>query len=78
MGRSAVIVVMLALGAVLSGCTAPRPTVHSGDANSVEVSYAGAVAGTLPVARGHCAQFERVPRLVDAGTDIAIYDCVRR
>ena len=78
MGRSAVIVVMLALGAVLSGCTAPRPTVHSGDANSVEVSYAGDVAATLPVARGHCAQFERVPRLVDASTDIAIYDCVRR
>jgi hypothetical protein len=81
MGRSAVIVVMLALGAAgaaLSGCAAPRPTVHSGDANSVEVSYAGDVAATLPVARGHCAQFERVPRLVDAGTDIAIFDCVRR
>ena len=81
MDKSAAIVVMLALGAagaVLSGCTAPRPTVHSGNANSVEVSYAGDVAGTLPVARGHCAQFERVPRLVDASTDIAIYDCVRR
>jgi len=80
MGRSAAIVVMLALstaGDMLSGCTAPRPTVHSGNANSVEVSYAGGVASTLPVARRHCAQFERVPRLVDAGTDIAIYDCVR-
>ena len=80
MGRSAAIVVMLALGAagaVLAGCTGPRPTVHGGNANSVEVSYAGDVASTLAVARGHCAQFERVPRLVDAGTDIAIYDCVR-
>jgi len=83
MDRAAAIVVMLAVGAAgaaLLGCTAPHPTVHSGDANSVEVSYAGDVAATLPVARGHCAQFERVPRLVDAGagTDIAIYDCVRR
>jgi hypothetical protein len=80
MGRTAAIVVMLALGTtgdMLSGCTAPRPTLHSGDANSVEVSYAGDVASTLPVARRHCAQFERVPRLVDAGTDLAIYDCVR-
>jgi len=83
MDRAAAIVVMLAVGAAgaaLLGCTAPHPTVHSGDANSVEVSYAGDVASTLPVARGHCAQFERVPRLVDAGagTGIAIYDCVRR
>jgi hypothetical protein len=83
MDRAAAIVVMLAVGAAgaaLLGCTAPHPTVHSGDANSVEVSYAGDVASTLPVARQHCAQFERVPRLVDAGagTDIAIYDCVRR
>jgi hypothetical protein len=83
MDRSAAITVMLALGAAgaaLSGCTAPRPTVHGGNANSVEVSYAGDIAATLPVARGHCAQFERVPRLVDAaaGTGIAIFDCVRR
>ena len=80
MGRATAIVVTLALGAAgapLSGCTAPHPTVHGGNANSVEVSYAGDVASTLPAARGHCAQFERVPRLVDAGTDIAIYDCVR-
>jgi hypothetical protein len=74
---------MLALGAAgaaLAGCTAPHPAVHSGDANSVEVSYAGDVASTLPLARQHCAQFERVPRLVDAaaGTGIAIFDCVRR
>jgi hypothetical protein len=74
---------MLALGAagaVLWGCTAPHPAVRGGDANSVEVSYAGDVASTLPVARQHCAQFERVPRLVDAGagTGIAIFDCVRR
>jgi hypothetical protein len=67
---------MLAI-AVLSGCTAPHPTIRNGDANSVEISYAGDVASALPLARQHCAQFERVPRLVDPGLDVAVFDCVR-
>ncbi len=66
-----------AAGAALSGCTAPHPIVLKGDANSVEVSYGGDVASALPLARRHCAQFERVPRLLDAGADLAVYDCVR-
>jgi hypothetical protein len=80
MGRFSAIGVMLAVatvGAALSGCTAPHPVIRSGNANSVEVSYAGDVASALPLARQHCAQFERVPRLVDPGLDIAIFDCVR-
>ena len=79
MNRSAAFPLTLALGAaVLSGCTAPHPAVLAGDANSVEVSYGGDVASALPLARRHCAQFERVPHLRDAALDIAIFDCVRR
>ena len=81
MNRSATFALMLAIGAagaVLSGCTAPHPAVRTGDANSVEVSYGGDVASALPLARRHCAQFERVPRLTDAALDIAIFDCIRR
>ena len=74
--------VLLALatcaGAALSGCTGPHPFVQAGNASSVEVLYSGDVASAMPVARRHCAQFERVPRLVNAGADIAVFDCVAR
>jgi hypothetical protein len=64
-------------GAILSGCSGPQPFVREGNAASVEIGYAGDVASALPVARRHCAGFERVPRLVSAGIDIALFDCVR-
>jgi hypothetical protein len=79
--RSTAIALMLAVaaaGVALSGCTAPHPAIRNGNANSVEVSYAGDVASAQPLARQHCAQFERVPRLVDPGLDVAVFDCVRR
>jgi hypothetical protein len=82
MNRSVVIVALMlaagAVGATLSGCTAPHPFISSGDANSVEITYAGDVASALPLARKHCARYERVPRLVDPGIDHAVFDCVRR
>jgi len=65
-----------AAGVALSSCTAPHPFVREGDANSVEITYAGDVASALPVAREHCAQYERVPQLVNAGADLAIFNCV--
>jgi hypothetical protein len=80
MSRSSAIGLMFAVataGIALSGCTAPHPAIRSGNVNSVEISYAGDVASALPVARQHCAQFERVPRLVDPGLDVAVFDCVR-
>jgi hypothetical protein len=67
-----------AAGATVSGCTGPHPFVRDGNANSVEVVYGGDVASAMPAARQHCAQFERVPRLVNAGADIAVFDCVGR
>lgn len=65
-----------AAGAALSGCTS-HPYIVQGDAKSVEVSYGSDVARALPLARRHCAQFERVPRLVDSGAELALFDCVR-
>lgn len=66
----------------LSGCAGPHPAIRSGDANSVEVIYGGDAASALPLARQHCAQFERVPRLVSTGpdsggsADTAVFNCV--
>ncbi len=80
MNKSDAVVLLLAVGsaaAALSGCSAPHPAIRSGDANSVEVSYAGDVASALPAARRHCAGFERVPRLAETGIDTAIFACVR-
>ena len=65
-----------AAGANLSGCTGPHPFARAGDANSVEVVYSGDVASALPVARQHCARYGRVPRPVNAGADVAVFDCV--
>ena len=71
------VLLMFATGvAALSGCGEPHPFVRAGNANSVEVGYSGDAASALPAARQHCAQYERVPRLVNAGEDIAIFDCV--
>lgn len=72
--------VPLAIGlaaTVLVSCSGPKPFVLEGDANTVEVAYSGDVATTLPLARRHCAQFEREPRLIEPGFDSAVYDCVR-
>jgi hypothetical protein len=67
-----------AAGTSLPGCTGSHPFARGGDANSVEVVYSGDAASALPVARQHCARYERVPRLVNAGADIALFDCVGR
>jgi hypothetical protein len=75
---SAVVALALAAGAALAGCTGPQPFISEGDANAVEVAYTGDVANALPLARQHCAQFERVPRLVDVGGGAALFDCVHR
>lgn len=81
MNRPVALLLTLALPAAAvaaAGCTAPHPAIRGGDANSVEVSYGGDVASALPLARQHCARYERVPRLNDAGLDTAIFDCVHR
>ena len=62
----------------LAGCTAPHPFVREGDANSVEVVYGGDVASALPLARQHCARYEREARLALKGPDFADFICVPR
>lgn len=52
--------------------------MRAGDANSVEIGYSGDVETALPIARRHCAQFEKAPRLVDAGANIAVFNCIGR
>jgi len=78
----ALMLVTSTAGTALSGCTGPQPLVLKGDANSVEITYPGDAASALPLARQHCARYERVPRLVNAGPDLgasadtALFDCV--
>jgi hypothetical protein len=62
-------------GGVLAGCSGPRPFLLSGDANGAEIAYATDLATTLPLAKAHCAAYERVPRLLQAQENIAYYEC---
>ena len=62
--------------ATLAGCTTPHPFVVSADEKSVDIGYSGDPAAALPVARNHCAAYQRVPRLAYTGDSIAYFDCV--
>jgi len=67
----------LLFGALVSGCTGSKPFLLQGDANSAQVGYSGEIEGATPVARQHCAQYERVPRFLEAQENVAFFDCVR-
>jgi hypothetical protein len=41
------------------------------------VGYYGEIDGAAVVARHHCAQYERVPRFLEADQNVAFFDCVR-
>ena len=80
--RSALILVLA--GATLSACGGasdvfggPGPFVREGNADSVEIGFSGDVSNAMPLARKHCAQFERVPRYAMPSLDGAVFDCVR-
>lgn len=71
-------VAILVLGASIGGCAiAHKDTVMSGNADGLIINYYGDVAETLPLARQHCAQYERVPVLHEAKDDNVVYFCVR-
>jgi hypothetical protein len=55
----------------------PGPFVREGNAESVEIGFSGDVANAMPLARRHCAQFERVPRYVMPALDGGVFECVR-
>jgi hypothetical protein len=68
---------VLSLGG-LTSCLRTEAYINSGSADGVEVSYPNDPAATLPLARKHCAQYEKVPQLVTSGDNIAVYLCEHR
>jgi hypothetical protein len=69
---------VLALGALGGGCTlAHQDVAMQGNADGVIINYFGDIAETLPLARQHCARYERVPVLHQTQDNNAIYFCVR-
>ena len=66
-----------ALGIALGGCFPHQDVAMGGNADGIAISYAGDLAATLPLARQHCAQFERVPVLHSTKENTAYYACVR-
>jgi hypothetical protein len=69
---------ILTLGALLVGCAlAHQDTVMGGNADGVVINYFGDIAETLPMARRHCAQYERVPVLRQTKDNNVFYACVR-
>lgn len=74
----AVLLPLAAAGVLLSACGWTHPYIRDGDAKSVEVGYGEDVATTWPLARQHCAAYDRVPRLVDPGLHLAYFQCVPR
>jgi hypothetical protein len=55
----------------------PGPFVRDGNADSVEITFRGDVSNAMPLARKHCAQYERVPRYAMPSLDGAVFDCIR-
>jgi hypothetical protein len=62
---------------LVAGCGGPKPFLIDGDAKSADIGYAMDPATTLPVAKAHCAAYERLPRLLQAQDNVAYYECVR-
>jgi hypothetical protein len=65
------------IAAMLAACGAPGPFVREGNAESVEIGFSGDVSNAMPLARKHCAQFEREPRFVSPTLDGGLFECVR-
>ena len=55
----------------------PKAFLLGGDAKRAEVGYGADPATTLPLAKAHCAAYERVPRLLQAQENIAYYECYK-
>jgi len=76
--RRGTVVFGLALVALSAACAPPHQDVPMrGTADWVLISYAGDVSETLPIARRHCAQYERQPVLQQAKDNNALYRCVK-
>lgn len=69
--------VALLFGLLIAGCSGPKPYLLDGDAKHADIGYASDPAATLPIARAHCASFERLPRLLQAQQNVAYYECYK-
>ena len=68
---------LLLVAAGLAACAGEKPFLLQGDANSAQVGFSSDIAGATLVATRHCAQYERVPRFLEAQENVAYFDCVR-
>jgi hypothetical protein len=70
-------IVVLILAGTGIACEGPKPFLVQGNASSAQVGYAGNIESASLVAKQHCAQYERIPKFLEAQEDIAFFDCVR-
>ncbi|HWB51779.1 MAG TPA: hypothetical protein VG651_21910 [Stellaceae bacterium] len=76
--RATAFMVGLLVAAFLAGCELPHQDVAMrGTADWVLINYVGDVSDTLPIARRHCAQYERQPVFVQTKENSALYRCVK-
>jgi hypothetical protein len=79
MNRLTGLTATLAFCLALAGCAQPYQNVimMDGKADGVVIQYYGDVNATLPLARQHCAAYERVPvrRSYSAEKNLVIYAC---
>jgi hypothetical protein len=68
----------LVIGSLGAGCGLEKPFLLQGDANSAQVGFSRDLESATLVAAKHCAQYERVPRFLEAQENVAFFDCVRR
>ena len=68
---------VVAVGVLLAGCLPHENVAMQGDSGGVIINYVGNVADTLPLARRHCAQYERLPVLHKTEDERAVYFCVK-
>ena len=64
------------LGACAGGVSHQDAAIR-GNADWVIISYVGDISETMPIARQHCAQYERVPVLRQTKDNSVVYGCVR-
>lgn len=71
------LLLLLAAAGLGGACAVEKPFLLQGDANSAQVGFSSDMAGATLVATRHCAQYERVPRFLEAQENVAFFDCVR-
>lgn len=70
-------VALIACGGADAVFDGPGPFIRESSADAVEIGFRGSASNAVPLARRHCAQFERVPRYVQPTEDGGIFECVR-